>query len=245
MILKGKNIVITGSEGLLGKAIVSDIKKEGGIAICLDISHETAPESHKFKVDLTDQVQTENCIREIINTYRIIDGLVNNAYPRTKDWGTKMEGVTLSSFRQNIDWQLNSVFHLIQLLSIHMKEINQGSIVNIASIYGIVGNDFTVYESTNMTSPVAYSAIKGGLINMNRYLASYFGKNNLRFNCVSPGGIQDQQPPKFIKNYNNKVPMKRMGTPEDIAPTVSFLLSEKANYITGQNIAIDGGWTAI
>ncbi len=80
---------------------------------------------------------------------------------------------------------------------------------------------------------------------MNRYLASYFGENNLRFNCVSPGGIQDQQPDEFIKNYNAKVPMKRMGTPEDIAPTVSFLLSEKSKYITGQNIAIDGGWTSI
>ena len=245
MILKGKNIIVTGSKGLLGKAIVSDIKKEGGIAICLDISHETTEGINRFKVDLTDQGQTENCIKEIIKTYKIIDGLVNNAYPRTKDWGTKMEEVSLSSFRQNIDWQLNSVFHLIQLLSIHMKEINQGSVVNIASVYGIVGNDFTVYEGTDMTSPVAYSAIKGGLINMNRYLASYFGKNNLRFNCVSPGGIQHKQSSKFIKNYNAKVPMKRMGTPEDIAPTVSFLLSEKANYITGQNIAIDGGWTAI
>ena len=245
MILKGKNIIVTGSEGLLGKAIVDDIQKEGGIAICLDISHETAPESHRYKVDLTHQEETESIVIKLIKTYRHIDGLVNNAYPRTKDWGTKMEEVALSSFRQNVDWQLNSIFHIIQLLSNHMIGFNQGSVVNIASIYGIVGNDFTLYENTNLTSPVAYSAIKGGLINMNRYLASYFGKNNLRFNCVSPGGIQDKQPDEFIKNYNNKVPLKRMGTPEDIAPLVSFLLSEKSKYITGQNIAIDGGWTAI
>lgn len=245
MILKGKNIIVTGSEGLLGKAIVTDIKKEGGIAICLDISHETASELHRYKVDLTHQEETESNLIKLFEAYHHIDGLVNNAYPRTKDWGTKMEEVALSSFRQNVDWQLNSIFHLIQLISNHMIGFNQGSVVNIASIYGIVGNDFTLYDNTNLTSPVAYSAIKGGLINMNRYLASYFGKNNLRFNCVSPGGIQDQQPDEFIKNYNAKVPMKRMGTPEDIAPTVSFLLSEKSKYITGQNIAIDGGWTAI
>lgn len=245
MILKGKNIIVTGSEGLLGKAIVADIQKEGGIAICLDISHETAPELHRYKVNLTHQEETENILIKLFEAYHHIDGLVNNAYPRTKDWGTKMEEVALSSFRQNVDWQLNSIFHLIQLISNHMIGFNQGSVVNIASIYGIVGNDFTLYDNTNLTSPVAYSAIKGGLINMNRYLASYFGKNNLRFNCVSPGGIQDQQPDEFIKNYNAKVPMKRMGTPEDIAPTVSFLLSEKSKYITGQNIAIDGGWTAI
>ena len=245
MILKGKNIIVTGSEGLLGKAIVDDIQKEGGIAICLDISLETAPESHQYKVDLTHQEDTKKTLKQLIRTYHQIDGLVNNAYPRTKDWGTKMEEVALSSFRQNVDWQLNSIFHLIQLISNHMTGLNQGAVVNIASIYGMVGNDFTLYNNTDLTSPVAYSAIKGGLINMNRYLASYFGKNNLRFNCVSPGGIQDQQPQEFIKNYNAKVPMKRMGTPEDIAPTVSFLLSEKAKYITGQNIAIDGGWTAI
>ena len=245
MILKGKNIIVTGSEGLLGKAIVDDIQKEGGIPICLDISHETASESHRYKVDLTHQKETESTLIKLIKTYHHIDGLVNNAYPRTKDWGAKMEEVAFSSFRKNVDWQLNSIFHLIQLISKHMIELNQGSVVNIASIYGIVGSDFTLYDNTNLTSPVAYSAIKGGLINMNRYLASYFGKNNLRFNCVSPGGIQHKQPEEFIKKYNAKVPMNRMGTPEDIAPTVSFLLSEKAKYITGQNIAIDGGWTAI
>ncbi len=139
MILKGKNIIVTGSEGLLGKAIVTDIQKEGGIAICLDISHETAPELHRYKVDLTHQEETENILIKLFEAYHHIDGLVNNAYPRTKDWGTKMEEVALSSFRQNVDWQLNSVFHLIQLISNHMIEFNQGSVVNIASIYGIVG----------------------------------------------------------------------------------------------------------
>ena len=245
MILKNKKIIVTGSEGLLGKAIVEDIQKEGGIAICLDISLKTVTKLHQYQIDLTNPEKTEGIVSKLIKTYIQIDGLVNNAYPRTIDWGTKMEEVDLSSFRQNVDWQLNSVFHLIQLISNHMNGFNKGSIVNIASIYGIVGNDFTLYDNTNLTSPVAYSAIKGGLINMNRYLASYFGKNNLRFNCVSPGGIQHKQPEEFIKKYNAKVPMNRMGTPEDIAPTVSFLLSEKAKYITGQNIAIDGGWTAI
>lgn len=245
MILKDKNIIVTGSEGLLGKEIVSDITREGGTAIRIDISNETTPELHKYKVDITDQNETDINLKKIIDTYDHIDGLVNNAYPRTNDWGDELEKVSLSSFRKNVDWQLNSVFHLIQLLSKHMKQKNKGSIVNIASIYGVVGNDFTLYENTNMTSPVAYSAIKGGLINMNRYLASYFGKNNLRFNCISPGGIENQQPEEFIKKYRNKVPLKRMATPIDIAPTVSFLLSEKAKYITGQNIAIDGGWIAI
>lgn len=122
-----------------------------------------------------------------------------------------------------------------------------GSIVNIASIYGVVGNDFTLYQEYGGTSPAAYAAIKGGIINLTRYLASYCGANNIRVNCVSPGGILDEknQHPSFIKRYCEKVPMRRMGNPDDIAPAVSFMLSEEAKYITGQNLVVDGGWTAI
>lgn len=120
-----------------------------------------------------------------------------------------------------------------------MKNQKSASVINIASIYGIVGNDFSLYENTSLTYPVAYSAIKGGLINMNRYLASYFGENQIRFNCVSPGGVFDNQSEVFVENYKKKVSLKRMTTPLDIAPTVSFLLSDKTEYITGQNIAID------
>ena len=129
MILKGKNIIVTGSEGLLGRAIVDDIQKEGGVAIRLDISHETDQESHRYKVDLINQKETVSTVSMLVKTYRHIDGLVNNVYPRTKNWGTKMEEVTLSSFRQNLDWQLNSVFHLIQLISSHMILFNKGSVV--------------------------------------------------------------------------------------------------------------------
>ena len=96
-----------------------------------------------------------------------------------------------------------------------------------------------------MTMPAAYSVIKGGLINFTRYLASYLGSKKVRVNCVSPGGIFDNQNPIFIDNYIKKVPMKRMGLPKDISPTVAFLLSDESSYITGQNIAIDGGLTSI
>ena len=141
--------------------------------------------------------------------------------------------------------QLSQIFSVSKPVLQIMKKQKTGSLVNIASIYGMVGNDFTLYEGTNLTSPVAYSAIKGGLINLNRYFASYFGKYNVRSNCVSPGGIYNNQNPDFVKRYNKKVPMKRMGEATDISPIVSFLLSDSAKYITGQNIAVDGGWTSI
>ena len=126
-----------------------------------------------------------------------------------------------------------------------MAKQKSGSIINMTSIYGVVGPDFSVYSGTSMTMPAAYSAIKGALVNFTRYLASYFGPEQIRINAVSPGGIFDNQNEIFVDNYCNKVPMRRLGTPEDIAPTVAFLLSEDSKYITGQNIIIDGGWTSI
>jgi NAD(P)-dependent dehydrogenase (short-subunit alcohol dehydrogenase family) len=117
--------------------------------------------------------------------------------------------------------------------------------VNISSIYGSVGPDFTVYDGTEMTMPAAYAAIKGGVVNLTRYLAAYYGPYGVRINCVSPGGIFDQQPQSFVSAYEKKVPMRRMGIPEDIAAPVAFLLSDEAAYITGHNLMVDGGWTAI
>ena len=126
-----------------------------------------------------------------------------------------------------------------------IKKCQLESIVNIASIYGVVGNDFTCYEGLDMNPPAPYSAIKGGIINFSRFLASRYGAVGLRVNCVSPGGIFDHQPEEFVNRYEHKVPMKRMGNPDDISPAVSFLLSDRAKYITGQNLVVDGGWTAI
>ena len=96
-----------------------------------------------------------------------------------------------------------------------------------------------------MTMPAAYAAIKGGVINFTRYLASYYGKYNIRVNCISPGGIYNNQSEIFVKNYERKVPMNRMGKTSDIAPAVCFMLSDESSYITGQNLVIDGGWTSI
>jgi NAD(P)-dependent dehydrogenase (short-subunit alcohol dehydrogenase family) len=96
-----------------------------------------------------------------------------------------------------------------------------------------------------MTSPAAYAAIKGGLVNLTRYFAAYYGPFQVRANCISPGGIFDHQPEVFVNNYCNKVPMKRMGNPEDVVPAIHFLLADETSYLTGQNIIIDGGWSII
>ena len=238
-------IIVTGSSGLIGRSIVENIEKNNGIAIKFDIKNNNNIDKNEYQIDLNNDDSVEKSIEQVINIHGTIQGLVNNAYPRTKDWGNKFEDVSNHSFSKNIDMQLSRVFSISKLVLSHMKEEKNGSIVNIASIYGEVANDFRIYEKTNINPPVAYSAIKGGLISFNRYIASYFAKYQIRSNCVSPGGVFDNQNPIFVKNYENKVPMGRMANPEDIAPIVSFLLSNGTKYITGQNIVVDGGWTII
>ena len=243
--LKNKIVIVTGGSGLLGKEIVADINRKGGKAINADITEITNLSAGTIHIDITNDSSIQMGLNLVIEEFGRIDGLVNNAYPRTKDWGTIFEDVNPESWRKNVDMQMNSCFVFSQKVLKQMKSQNSGSIVNIASIYGVVGNNFTVYNGTNLTSAAAYSAIKGGIINFTRYLASYFGKDNIRVNCISPGGIFDNQDPIFINNYRQNVPLKRMGDPDDIAPAVSFFLSDDAKYITGQNLVIDGGWTAI
>ena len=244
MTLKDKVIIVTGGGGLLGKEFIKNLKSKGAIAINADINIKTDYEKNNLFVDITSKDSIVEAIKNIISVYGKIDGLVNNAYPRTNDWGEKFEDIKYESWQMNVDMQMNTTFLFIQKVMPELLK-TKGAIVNIASIYGVVGNDFTIYEGTNMTSAAAYSAIKGGIINFSRYLASYYGRHGVRVNCVSPGGIFDNQNEIFVKNYENKVPLKRMGNPDDIAPAVSFLLSDEAKYITGQNLIVDGGWTAI
>jgi len=243
--LRNKIIVVTGGSGLIGDSIIKDLKSRGANVINADIAVVNDLDNGFIRCDVTSSLDVNRCIKLIVNKYNHIDGWVNNAYPRTADWGNKFENILVESWRKNIDMQLNSVFICSQAVLKIMKIQGFGSIVNISSIYGLVGPDFSVYEDTEMTMPAAYSAIKGGIINFTRYLSSYYGPFGIRINCVSPGGIFDNQNKIFVNKYEKRVPLRRMGNPKDISPTVSFLLGEDASYITGQNLIIDGGWTAI
>jgi NAD(P)-dependent dehydrogenase (short-subunit alcohol dehydrogenase family) len=246
MNLDKKVILVTGGSGLLGKEILQDITKNNGIAINLDINCEDDIKKNSLFFDVTDGNSISNGVSKILSRYGKIDGLVNNAYPRTEDWGKEeFNDVSVDSFNKNLEIQLGSVYAVSKPVLKSMRNKCSGSIVNIASIYGMVGNDFTIYKSTGINPPVAYSAIKAGLINMNRYFASYYGEHGVRSNCVSPGGIFDNQNTTFVRQYEKKVPLRRMANPDDIAPVVTFLLSDGAKYVTGQNIVVDGGWTII
>lgn len=243
--LENKIIVVTGGSGLIGTSIIQNLSAKGAIAINADINVIDNLAEGVIKCDVSDKKSIERILQNVIACYGRIDGWVNNAYPRTSDWGNTFENIDFASWNRNFELQLASIFLCSQLILKTMKEQRFGSIVNMASIYGVVGPDFSVYEGSAMTMPAAYSAIKGGVINFTRYLASYYGPYGIRVNCVSPGGIFNDQVKQFVSNYERKVPLRRMGLATDISPAVTFLLSEEASYITGHNLIVDGGWTAI
>jgi NAD(P)-dependent dehydrogenase (short-subunit alcohol dehydrogenase family) len=243
--LFNKVIIVTGGNGLIGESIVDDLISEGAIVINADVGLVDDYNNNQFFCDVTKEISVATLLKTVVKKYDKIDGLVNNAYPKTADWGNKFEDIKYESWKKNIDIQLNSVFITTKAIVDIMKIQGFGSIINVASIYGCIAPDFSIYEGTNMTMPAAYSAIKGGVISYSKYLASYCGKYGIRVNCVSPGGIFNNQPDEFIGKYIKKVPLNRMGYPKDIAPAISFLLSDKANYITGHNLIIDGGLTII
>ena len=250
--LKKRIVVVCGALGLIGKevvkavleqeayVIIADIDKDKGISFLNELNSNNA----EYKdIDITNEDNVLDFIETVESNYGPIWAWVNLAYPRTNDWGDKLEDIKIESFAKNVDIQLNSQFICCRAILEKMKKRNEGVVINCSSIYGIQSPNFHVYDGTAMTSPAAYSAIKAGVVNFTKYLAAYYGKYNLRVNCITPGGVFDNQNSVFVNNYDNLTPLGRMGKASEIAPGVSFLISEEASYITGHNLIIDGGFT--
>ena len=255
--IKNKTVIITGGAGLIGSAFSKACAEYGANVVIADIGEEKANElteqikketwnSNIFfqKCDITNTNDIQNLIDTTLNKFEEIDALVNNAYPRNKNYGRKFEAVSFEDFCENVNMHLGGYFLITQKISKVMIKQNYGNIINMASIYGFSAPEFEIYEGTDMTMPVEYAAIKGGLINLTKYLASYLGKYNIRINAISPGGVFDNQPGSFVKKYSEKVVLgKRMTNTDDLFGVLIFLLSDASKYITGQNIVVDGGWT--
>ncbi len=241
--LTDRIIVVTGGEGLLGKEFVSHCRQAGATAISADIHCKTDLDKGTVHMDITNSDSIRSCVQEVQKKFGALHGWINNAYPRTADWGLPFEKIPPASWDQNVQMHLGGYFRCCQVVLEHMKQAKTGSLINIGSIYGFEAPDFSLYEGTTMTMPAAYSAIKGGIINLTRYLAAYYGSHGVRVNAISPGGIFDDQIDTFVKRYEAHTPLRRMAIPKDIAPAAAFLLSEDACYITGHNLVVDGGWS--
>jgi NAD(P)-dependent dehydrogenase (short-subunit alcohol dehydrogenase family) len=254
--ITNKVACVTGGVGLVGLQISTALACAGGKVIILDKDENRGlQEVSKLRnagydvsylyFDIADLEHVERILLDLREQYGSIDIWVNSAYPRTDDWSCLVEDIPLESWRKNIDIHLNGYAWTSRCVALTMRDQGGGAIVNLGSIYGVVGNDFNIYQGTDTTGPMAYSAVKGGIVNLGRYLAAYFGKYNIRVNTVCPGGIFDNQDPVFVERYCKNTLLNRMGRPDEIASVVLFLVAESAAYITGATVMVDGGWTAI
>lgn len=249
---------IVGGLGLIGKEVVKALSSAGAQTLILDIIKENGIDFENYlkdegwkafyeKFDCSDLENMDANFSGLLDKYGPFDIFVNCSYPRTEDWAqNSFSNISLKSYRRNVDIHMNSYAWLAKLAADSMKLHGKGgSIIQFGSIYGVVGQDLTIYEGTDMKENMTYAAIKGGITNLSKLMASYYGKFNIRVNTLCPGGIFDDENPTFVKNYSNKTPLKRMGKPEEVASAVLFLASDAASYISGATIMVDGGWTAI
>jgi len=250
--LKNKTAIVTGGCGLIGREIVQGLSQYGANVYIADQNEPEAKilteqrQNIKYvNLDITSVDSVRDVLKRIaIEKSGKIDILVNCAYPRTKDWGAKFENINFESWKLNVDNHLGGYFLMCKEIAMIMKEQGGGSIINVASIYGVVAPDFSVYDGTEMTMPAAYAPIKAGIIAMTKYIATYYGSYNIRSNAISPGGIYDNQETSFVEKYSRKTPLGRMGKPDEIVGGVIYLASDASSFVTGQNILVDGGWTA-
>ena len=254
--LKNKVVVVTGGAGLIGQEFIKAIIEQNGIAIIADINEEIGNKVQKqlskklstknidfVSLDITSKKSLKHCIKHLDKKYNKIDALVNNAYPRNKNYARHFFDVEYSDFIENLGLNLGGYFTTSQQFAKYFKKQNYGNIVNISSIYGVVAPKFEIYDGTTMTTPVEYVAIKSGLIHLTKYMAKYFKGMNIKVNTLSPGGIFDNQNEVFVEQYKNKCLTKGMLDKSDLKGSLVYLLSDMSKYINGQNIIVDDGFT--
>lgn len=253
--LKNKVIVITGGAGLIGQTFVKTVVENNGIAILADIDASKSMEIKQnivkgygidnidcVELDITSKNSLNMCISYLDEKYGRIDAIVNNAYPRNKHYGNDFFDVEYDDFCENVNVNLGGYFLTSKLFAYYFKQQGYGNIINMGSIYGVVAPKFSIYDGTAMTTPVEYAAIKSAILHLTKYMAKYFQGMNIRVNAISPGGIFNNQPEVFIRNYTQQCLNKGMLESQDLAGTLVYLLSDMSRYVNGQNIIVDDGF---
>ena len=255
---KNNIVLITGASGHIGSAIAEDFAKNNSDLILVDLCEKDLSKLkmklakkyniniYIFDCDLGIETQLDSLVKKISKEFKIIDTIINSIGMVGTDnmtgWNTSYKNQARDSWQKCLDVNLSSIFFLVKNLYKKMHKSRNPSIVNISSMYGIIGPDWDLYDGTEINNPAAYSVSKAGLIHMTKWLASTLSPK-IRVNCISPGGVQRNQSKKFIKKYESRTLLKRMATENDIVGPVRFLASPAASYITGENLIVDGGWT--
>lgn len=259
--LKNKTVVLTGSAGRLGTRFAHVLSNAGANVILVDIDgsknkklenelvsqYKTNPRS--FCVDISNQKEMIQLIKKISSSYDRIDVLINNAHfiPRTHPkLDAPFEEYPLDLWDKTISINLRGLFLCCQEIGKVMLAQKKGIIINVSSVYGIIGADQRIYGKSRLNSPSFYAATKGAMVNLTRYLAAYWQGKNIRVNTLTLGGVFDEglhHDKTFVKNYSKKTILGRMANKEDYDGPLLFLASDASSYMTGSNLIIDGGWT--
>ncbi|TCS35098.1 NAD(P)-dependent dehydrogenase (short-subunit alcohol dehydrogenase family) [Paucimonas lemoignei] len=256
MSLEGRLAVITGGAGHLGRAM-ADALAELGCSVCLlDRNRSALRDAQEqlqarwqtpvatLEIDLEAESERAAVAAWITEKFGRADILINNAGfvgdSQLRGWVVPFEEQAIDTWRRALEVNLTAAFHLSQVLTPLLRTSGHGSIINVGSIYGVVGPDLRLYEGTPMGNPAAYAASKGGLLQATKWLASVLGPD-VRVNAISPGGIARNQPEAFARRYEQKTPLRRMGLEEDFKGAVAYFASDLSAWVTGENLMVDGG----
>lgn len=250
------NILITGAAGHLGSEFSKTVANLGANLVLLDKDElklkklkSNIIKKHKinistYSIDFEKLIDRKKIIKSIKEKYTKIDVLINNAAfigaSNLKNWSTNFENQSIETWNRAVEVNLTSVFHMCQGLLPLLKKSKNPSIINIGSMHGFLAPEWSLYKNTKMSNPAAYSISKAGIIHLTKWLATTLAPK-IRVNCISPGGIYRNQPKIFLKKFKSTTPLKRMATEQDIVGALVYLCGESSNYVTGQNIIIDGG----
>ena len=247
-----KTIIITGGAGRIGSTLAADLIKHDHNVLLGDINNSKLLKIKKklnsknieiFQGDLTTKKNIDRFIKFGVKKFKNIHAAVHCSYPTSKKWGARLEDLQEIHLKNDLQNQLGGSIIFSQRIMKYFLKKKKGNLILISSIQGIQAPKFDHYKNLNMTSPIEYSAIKSGIISITKYLSKYYKNKNIRINCVSPGGIKDNQPKLFTKRYRQSCNTKGLLDGEDISKLILFLLSDKSKYITGQNLIIDDGWS--
>jgi len=263
--LAGRVVILTGGAGLLGQHHVAALRRAGAHVVVADRDEVGAaraagegdgPPALPVCVDLTDPVAVRTMVALAVRTFGRLDALVNNAALDPKfEPGQEarhraaFEDYPLEAWEQGLAANLTSAFLCTQAVAPHLRAAGRGSIVNVASIYGLVGPDQRLYRDEAdpgppAFKPVVYSVTKSALVGFTRYLAAYWAGTAIRVNTLTLGGVENGHDAGFVRRYSARTPLGRMARPDEYSQALCFLLADASAYVTGANFVLDGGWTA-
>jgi len=257
--MKGRVAAITGGCGHIGMAMAHALAEQGCALLLIDRSESQLAEAAErlrarwavdvatAAIDLESEERRSTLAALVEQRFGRLDVLVNNAGfvgdSKLQGWVAPFEEQSIETWRRAMEVNVTAAFHLSQQMAPLLRAGGHGAILNVGSIYGVVGPDMSLYDGTHMGNPAAYAVSKGGLVQLTRWLSTVMAPQ-VRVNCISPGGVARNQPESFASKYVARTPLKRMGTEEDFMGAVVYFCSDLSSWVTGENLQVDGGWTA-